>query len=111
MKAKIAFMHGPSDLRVEEVEVPMMTLNDILAKENAKKVDFMNMDIEGAELKALRGFDIKKYRLELLCVEKGTRLEEDLQGILAYFRDNGYIVIEEYSKMDNGMNWYFKPRI
>lgn len=35
MKANIAFMHGPKDLRIEEVELPALKLNQILVKTKA----------------------------------------------------------------------------
>jgi threonine dehydrogenase-like Zn-dependent dehydrogenase len=35
MKAKIAFMHGPHDLRVEEVEVPKLKPDQVLIKTGA----------------------------------------------------------------------------
>src|SRR5262249_32474127 len=37
------------------VKVPLITLDDYLASQGLGKVDVMKMDIEGAELKALRG--------------------------------------------------------
>ena len=35
MKANIAFMHGPKDLRIENVEVPELKPNQILVKNKA----------------------------------------------------------------------------
>ncbi len=35
MKAKVAFLHGPKDLRVEEVEVPTLKPNQVLIKVGA----------------------------------------------------------------------------
>jgi hypothetical protein len=44
------------------------------------------MDIEGHEPEALEGFDIGRYKPELVCIE--YRLNE--KKILEYFTSNGY---------------------
>mgnify|MGYP001277424971 CR=1 FL=1 len=36
---------------------------------NIKKIDFLNLDIEGNELKALKTFNFRKYKPTLICVE------------------------------------------
>ncbi len=47
------------------------SLNSILknSKYRNKKIDFLNLDIEGNELKALKTFNFKKYKPKLICVE------------------------------------------
>lgn len=88
----------------EEIEVESITLDDLLEREGVEKIDFMSLDIEGAGLLALRGFDIQKYKPELLCVEP----VEDKAGLLAYFRERGYRWRRDFLKYDFG-NWYFEP--
>jgi len=52
------------------VELTTMTLGDILQRADAPSlIHFMSLDIEGAELEALRGFPFDKYRLGALAVE------------------------------------------
>ena len=34
-----------------------------------KKIDFLNVDIEGLDLNALKGLDFKTYRPKLICIE------------------------------------------
>ena len=43
-----------------ERKVPTITLNDLLARAGLSKIDFMSMDIELAEPRALAGFDIER---------------------------------------------------
>lgn len=69
---------------IREVTVSTITLNTLLEQRGIEKVDFVSIDIEGAEMGALRGFDIQKYRPDLLCVE--TRYFEEVN---AYFESNG----------------------
>jgi FkbM family methyltransferase len=51
------------------IQVRMRTLNSILEEYNIENIDFMNMDIEGSEYKALLGLDLNKYRPRVLCIE------------------------------------------
>ncbi|MFP6580978.1 MAG: FkbM family methyltransferase [Candidatus Hydrogenedentota bacterium] len=90
--------------KVREIEVTTMTLNTILEENGIEKVDFLSMDIEGAEPMALRGFDIQRYKPDLCCVEASAS-----QEVLDYFAANGYELIEKYKKVDK-INSYFRPK-
>jgi len=60
MKAKMAFMHGPGDLRVEEVEIPALGPNDILIK--LKACGICGSDVECFEgLSAEGRYDLGPY--------------------------------------------------
>jgi FkbM family methyltransferase len=89
-----------------KVKVPTITLNDLLEQNGVEKVDLVSMDIEGAQLAALRAFDIEKYRPELLCVEVWL---PDQKEIVAYFEQHGYKRIVDYARYD-WVNWYFAPK-
>ena len=47
------------------------TLNSVLSKSKLKnkKIDFLNLDIEGNELNALKSLNFKKYSPKLICIE------------------------------------------
>jgi len=47
------------------------TLNSVLEKSKLKnkKIDFLNLDIEGNEINALKSLNFKKYSPKLICVE------------------------------------------
>ena len=47
------------------------TLNSILGKSKIKnkKIDFLNLDIEGNEINALKSLNFRKYNPKLICVE------------------------------------------
>ncbi|HAC81720.1 MAG: FkbM family methyltransferase [Candidatus Binatia bacterium] len=91
------------DVEPEEISVPMATLNDLLDREGITKVDLVSMDIEGHELKALRGFDIERFQPELLVIE-GNRPE-----VRRYFERRGYEQIDRYLEIDRG-NRYFQRK-
>lgn len=90
----------------KEIEVRSSTLNDLLSENGIEKIDFLSMDIEGAQLAALRGFDIQKYSPDLVCIE---RYKPDNDAIIAYFEDRGYELLERYREHDI-VNFYFAPR-
>jgi FkbM family methyltransferase len=86
-------------------KVPTTTLNRVLETAGLTKIDFLNMDIELSEPKALAGFDIDRYRPELVCIEAQP---ETRQQILDYFDEHNYRVIGKYLRVDP-TNLYFKP--
>jgi FkbM family methyltransferase len=85
-------------------EVTSITMNDLLEQNNVTKIDFLSMDIEGSEPAALSGFDIDKYKPELICIEISPSVREK---ILDYLTAHGYERIEEYVKRDP-KNGYFR---
>ncbi len=90
----------------KETEVPTITIDDLLALESVKKIDFLSMDINGAEPIALAGFDIERFAPDLVHVEANPHRHEELS---AYFAKHGYVRIDEYLKYD-ATNWYFIPK-
>mgnify|MGYP001214993238 FL=1 len=64
--AKIHFQNG-----FQEKTVKANTLNSIInaSRYKNRRIDFLNLDIEGNELVALKSLDFKKYKPKLICVE------------------------------------------
>ena len=56
---------------VKEKEIEAFTLNEILNKNEYKntKIDFLDIDVEGADLKVLEGLSFDKFKPELVCIE------------------------------------------
>lgn len=88
-------------------EVPTITVDDLLQQEGVTRMDFLSVDIEGAELDALSGFSIERYRPSLVLLEKGPAFRHDL--LLGWFDARGYRVVEELAPHDK-INWYFTPK-
>jgi len=65
-QAKIAFQGN-----IKTSEIKCFTLDAILEKLkfNDKKIDLLDIDVEGADLKVLKGFNLEKFKPELICVE------------------------------------------
>jgi FkbM family methyltransferase len=90
---------------VSASDVRTITLDDLLAELGVTHVDFLNMDIELSEPKALAGFSIQKFRPALVCIEAHAEVR---QAILDYFARNGYVPIARYLRVDE-QNLWFKP--
>ena len=98
-------MKDGSPVEFAEVEVASITLTKLLDENGVSAVDFVSIDIEGAEMLALRGFDIDRFKPELLCVEAKPRYRK---LIIEYFEAHGYRRLERYAERDP-MNYYFAP--
>ena len=56
---------------IKEKEVQAFTLDEILNRDKYKNsnIDFLDIDVEGADLKVLEGLSFDKFKPELVCVE------------------------------------------
>ena len=65
-QAKIAFQGN-----IKKSKIKSLTLDTILEKTKLtdKKIDLLDIDVEGADLRVLKGFTIEKFKPELICVE------------------------------------------
>lgn len=98
---------GNVDVAKLERSVPTITLNELLDQNGVTKVDFLLLDIELGEPAALRGFDIQRFKPDLVCIEAGN---ETVRAFIAhYFPEHGYERIDEYLKHDT-VNWYYRRK-
>lgn len=71
-------------------------LNDLLRESDAPKViDFLSLDVEGAELEVLRGVDFKEYRFKFILVEC-----RDFERMDKYLSQQGYRFLKNLSAHD-----------
>jgi FkbM family methyltransferase len=96
-----AYAEGAAQSR----QVATITLDELLDHERVSKIDFLSMDIELAEPRALRGFDVERYRPDLVCIESHIPVR---QQILDYFARHKYVVLGRYLRADEH-NLYFAP--
>ena len=86
-----------------EITIPTVTLTDLLDSHAVKAIDFLSMDIELGEPRALAGFDIGRFRPRLVCVEAHPEVRQD---ILAYFARHGYVLVGRYLRADTHNLWF-----
>jgi len=75
---------GQNDFHHDSLQVTTVTIDDFVREEKVPRVDFIKMDIEGAELKALKGAEetIRRFRPKL--------------AISVYHREDDLIEIPKY---------------
>ncbi len=56
---------------IKEKEIQAFTLDEILNRDKYKdtKIDFLDIDVEGADFKVLEGLSFEKFKPKLICVE------------------------------------------
>ena len=56
---------------IKEKKIQAFTLDEVLNRNKYKdtKIDFLDIDVEGADLKVLEGLSFDKFKPELVCVE------------------------------------------
>jgi FkbM family methyltransferase len=83
------------------VEFTTATLDEILAKANAPgTIDFMSIDVEGAEVPVLHGLSLDKYKIEAFCIENdGEPARTQIRQIL---EPRGYKLVRSWKRDD----WY-----
>ena len=89
------------------VEFVTMTLDDIRAKARAPEyIDYMNLDVEGAEVDVLRGLSLDRYQFGSLTIEHNydTANRERIHQILAA---KGYVRVRSWEVDD----WYVHSSI
>jgi FkbM family methyltransferase len=91
------------DARGAVRKVPTISLNDLLQRVEVSRIDFLSMDIELAEPRALAGFDIVRYQPRLVCVEAHPDIRQQL---LDYFAERNYRLVGRYLRADPQNLWF-----
>ncbi len=82
------------------VSLTTVTLDDLLARAAAPSyIQFISMDIEGAELEALRAFPFDRYQVGAWAIEH-NREEPKRTQIQELLRSQGYEQVHEYRQDD-----------
>jgi len=74
----------------EKVSVPGRTVNSMLQEARIDSpIDVVSIDVEGAELDVLQGFDLAKYAPRVMVLEHMTA--EKLRSVVQYLKGFGYV--------------------
>ena len=92
---------------IKKSKINSFTLDSILEKTKLKniKIDLLDIDVEGADLKVLQGFSIEKYKPALICVEIHDR-EIKESNIYKYLSNFHYELI-----WSGVFSHIFKPKV
>jgi FkbM family methyltransferase len=86
--------------RAPTVNVRTVTLDDLLSRAHAPRfIHFISLDIEGAELEALRAFPFDRYRIGAWTIEH-NREEPKRSQIVALLGAHGYRRVNEWQQDD-----------
>jgi FkbM family methyltransferase len=87
------------------VELTTVTLGDVLAGANAPPfIHFLSLDIEGAELEALRGVPFDRYRFGAMAIEHNDE-EPKRSDLLRFLEAQGYRRVHSFKQDD-----FYAPR-
>ncbi len=101
--------HNVKDYEILEKKIKTRNLNRILDDHKFYDIDFMNLDIEGHELKVLETLDFDKIHIRYLCIEmiehneKSTINNEKIKDLLS---KNKFSLIKNFS-----FNFIYKKEI
>ena len=77
-------------LNSKKKTVPMIAFDDYVREHNIKKIDFIKIDIEGAELQALQGMKEVLRKLKPVLLVEILKEQNDRNSILSFLLDLGY---------------------
>ena len=87
------------------VELTTNTLGELLDRRRAPSyIHFLSLDIEGAELEALKGLPFDRYRFGAMAIEHNDE-EPKRSDLLKFLEENGYVRVHTYKQDD-----FFAPR-
>ena len=86
-----------SDKKTDKViKLKTISLIDVLENHHAPSIiDYLSIDVEGAEERILAGFDFRKFTFRCITIERPTKHLRHL------FEDHGYILIKNIPWLDS----------
>ena len=73
-------------------KVPVRRLADVLEEHGVAHVDFVSLDVEGAEIEVLSGIDFSRVDIECFTIENNKGHEREIR-IRKFMKDAGYKLI------------------
>ena len=69
--------------KLMEVDIECVLFNEIMEYYNIKRIDYLNIDTEGNELKIVKSINFEKYDIEIMTIENNYKDEEQTKYILS----------------------------
>ncbi len=108
--SKISFIGEPQNKevylgkRIKKMSIPMKKLSTVCETLKVGSIDFLKIDVEGAEIKVLQGMDLKRWKPRLIVIESvGVKSQERVDSLwLKELTENNYKPV-----YFDGFNSYF----
>jgi FkbM family methyltransferase len=90
---------------VERIEVKTITFGDLMSRyPGISRVDFLSLDVEGAEISILESIDFSAYRFGLIAIESIDETPGEGEKLRGFMREKGYEML-----LDVGLDLIFAP--
>jgi hypothetical protein len=83
-------MHPSFVKLIHEIDIPTLSMSDLLSKYKVKKIDLLQVDTEGYDFEILNTFDFKKISPTIIIYEHQHMKLIDYKTLVKKFRKNGY---------------------
>ena len=77
---------------LKKIKINAFKLQTLLDKLNINHIDFLNIDVEGADFKVLEGLSFDKFKPELICIEIHDKEIKDSK-VCKFLNDKNYKLI------------------
>jgi FkbM family methyltransferase len=109
LESKMAGTHKDWILRengvVERIKVKTSTFGELMSRyPGISAVDFLSLDVEGAELNILKSIDFNAYRFGLIAIESVDETPGEAERLKTFMREKAYEVL-----LDVGLDLLFVP--
>jgi FkbM family methyltransferase len=77
--------------KIEKIYVKTLTFDDLMrGYPDRRYIDFMSIDVEGAELSILKTIDFNKFKFGLITVENNEEIKGSGETMKKYMQEQGY---------------------
>ncbi|QDV82997.1 FkbM family methyltransferase [Planctomycetes bacterium TBK1r] len=76
---------------IQKTSVPARTLDSVLEQSGPETIDFISIDIEGAEMECLRGLDLQYWKPRFILIEDNSGGADPT--VPDYMRSKGYVLL------------------
>lgn len=96
-------LKGVKEGKVEKITVEVTKLDDIFLQYNLSNVDFLKIDVEGAEAEVIHSLNLQQYRPKIIVLESVSPLEH-----FGFMQFEDYMIDNNYSfAMSDDLNRYY----
>ena len=110
-KSQLSFLKKKFNIQkkdLKKLKIKTQTLKQILKRCKFFNIDFLNIDIEGHELKVLQNFNFKLFKIHLICLEMLKNNKKSIVNSLKIdniLKKNGFKFVEKI-----GVNHFYKNK-